>query len=313
MSVSELTAIIAGLLAFLLGAGTFFFGRRAAAHWSFIAGMLVLGTEAICSSLALGALSSPQLIFWNRWKLMASALVPGTWLIFSLTCGRGNSAEFLKKWRPVWLLFLVGPPLAVVLSSHALIQNLETTAPGGPWFVQLGWLGRGLALTLIIVSILVLMNLERTFRAAVGTQRWRIKYLALGIGLLFGVRVYTASQALMFWGYSASLVLLESMALILACVCVGYSLLRSKAAGVEVYPSRAVLQYSVTGIVAGVYLLVIGVFFEVVTALGDHTAFQLKSFLILVGIVGLAVVLSVGPSATAGVGIHRASFPSPIL
>ena len=43
---------------------------------------------------------------------------------------------------------------------------------------------------LVLVStVLILMNIERTFRAAVGTMRWRIKFLVLGLGVIFGARI----------------------------------------------------------------------------------------------------------------------------
>ena len=62
--------------------------------------------------------------------------------------------------------------------------------------LRLGWAGIVLYAFLLIGSILVLTNLERTFRAAVGTMRWRIKFMVLGVGVLFAVRIYTTSQAL---------------------------------------------------------------------------------------------------------------------
>ena len=40
-------------------------------------------------------------------------------------------------------------------------------------------------------TVLILMNLERTFRSAVGTMRWRIKFIVLGLGIVFGARIYT--------------------------------------------------------------------------------------------------------------------------
>ena len=39
------------------------------------------------------------------------------------------------------------------------------------------------------------MNLEQTFRSAVGTMRWRIKFVVLGLAVIFGAHLYVRSQA----------------------------------------------------------------------------------------------------------------------
>ena len=54
--------------------------------------------------------------------------------------------------------------------------------------------------SLLLATVLVLMNLEKTFRSAVGTMRWRIKFIVLGLGIVFGARIYTLSQGLLFSG-----------------------------------------------------------------------------------------------------------------
>src|SRR5438445_13803850 len=112
------------------------------------------------------------------------------------------------------------------------------------------------------------MNLERTFRASVGTMRWRIKFTVIGLGVLFVVRAYTSSQALLFRGIDLSLVAVNSGALIVACLLILRSLLRVGDTDVTVYLSQSVLHTSLTLLLAGTYLLIVGVFAKVVTFLG---------------------------------------------
>ena len=61
--------------------------------------------------------------------------------------------------------------------------------------------GKIVNVAILVGTVLVLMNLERTFRAAVGTMQWRIKFLVLGLAVIFGARIYTRSQALVFSGH----------------------------------------------------------------------------------------------------------------
>ena len=135
------------------------------------------------------------------------------------------------------------------------------------------------------------MNLERTFRAAVGTMRWRIKFMILGLGVLFAVRVYTSSQALLWRerGMDESLLTMDSVGLLLGCFMVLRSLFR-RPVDVAVYPPFAMLQNSLIVLLAGIYLVTVGVFAKFVEWIGGDANFQAKTFIILVALVGLTIV-----------------------
>jgi putative PEP-CTERM system histidine kinase len=135
------------------------------------------------------------------------------------------------------------------------------------------------------------MNLERTFRTAVGTMRWRIKYMTLGCGVLLGAQIYTSSQAILFSGIGSSTITFKASARLLGYSLVAFSLFRSRLAGIDLYPSHQFLFRSLTAVVAGLYLLAVGVLAKLAVLLGVDTNFPLKSFLVLVGFVGLAVLM----------------------
>jgi putative PEP-CTERM system histidine kinase len=155
----------------------------------------------------------------------------------------------------------------------------------------LGFAGTVLNFLFLLNAVLVLMNLERTYRASVGTMRWRIKFMILGLGVLFAVRAYASSQALLFRGIDLSLQSVNSVGLLVACLLIVRSLVRTGHFDVTVYPSHSVLQNSLTVLLAGVYLLIMGVFAKVVVYLGGDTSFTLKAFLILVAVALLAVLM----------------------
>ena len=72
---------------------------------------------------------------------------------------------------------------------------------------------------------------------------------------------------------------------------IAVSLFRSKLANVDVYPSHAVLQHSLTAFLAGSYLLVVGVLAKAVVALGGDAAFPFKTLLVLGGLIGVTILM----------------------
>jgi putative PEP-CTERM system histidine kinase len=143
----------------------------------------------------------------------------------------------------------------------------------------------------LLGAVLVLMNLERTYRAAVGTMLWRIKFMILGLGVIFGVQAYVSSQVLLFHALNLSLETVSATAILLGGALILRSLFRAGHFNTDVYPSQSALHSSLTVLLAGAYLLIVGVFAKVVVFLGGDASFTLKAFVLLVALVVLAVLL----------------------
>jgi putative PEP-CTERM system histidine kinase len=183
-------------------------------------------------------------------------------------------------------------PLGIVLwFRDELLVSIANTPDGAHRILSLGWPGNVLHLVVLLASVFVLMNLERTFRASVGTMRWRIKFIVLAVGTLFAARIYTTSQFLLYRQIDLASVGIDAGALLVASVLVLRSLFRPGHFDTAVYPSHSLIHGSLTILLTGVYLLVIGVFAKVVTYLGGDAAFPLKALVVLVGLVSLTVLL----------------------
>jgi len=222
--------------------------------------------------------------------LIAMSFLPGVWLIFSLTYARGNYSEFLKRWR--WFLaaaFVLPIGLAIVFGDDLIVKVGQTET--GHWMFGLGIPGTVLNLFFLLGAVLVLMNLERTYRAAVGTMLWRIKFMILGLGVIFAVQAYVSSQVLLFHALNLSLETVSATAILLGGALILRSLFRAGHFNTDVYPSQSALHSSLTVLLAGAYLLIVGVFAKVVVFLGGDASFTLKAFVLLVALVVLAVLL----------------------
>jgi putative PEP-CTERM system histidine kinase len=264
--------------------------RRSVAHWAFVAGMVALAVEEVCFALTADAGSPEEMVYWQKWRLVAMSFLPGIWLFFSLSYARGNYSEFLKRWRFVLAAAFLMPIGLVILFGKDLIVSVGHTETGH-WMFGLGIPGSVLNLLFLLGSVLVLMNLERTYRAAVGTMLWRIKFMILGLGVIFAVRAYVSSQVLLFHALNLSLQAVTATAVLLGGVLILRSLFRAGHFNTDVYPSQSALHNSLTVLLAGIYLLIVGVFAKVVTFLGGDTAFTLKAFVLLVALVLLAILL----------------------
>ncbi len=292
MILSSLLPYASAVCGAVLAVGVLLRTHRTIADAMFSAGMAVLAFEGFCNGRAAGATSPEILLHWQQWRLLDLSLLPGTWLIFSLSYARGNAREFLFKWRlPLAGAFLLPVVIAAVFRQDLLVIAVVGSTTGGNMIVRLGWSGLALYLFLLLGSIMVLMNFERTFRASVGVMRWRIKFMLLGVGVLFIARLYSSSQVLLFRGIDPSLAILHSGALLVAALLVLRSVFRGGRFDLDVYPSQSFLQGSLTVLLAGVYLLVVGVSAKLVAYLGGDATFALKALLLLVSLVLLTILL----------------------
>ena len=123
-------------------------------------------------------------------------------------------------------------------------------------------------------------------------MRWRIKFVVMGLAVIFGTRLYVRAQELLYSAYDVRWSGSSQSALLIGCVClvsVLYSAPDSPRSTCT--PPRAVLRSSLTALIGGGYLFIVGVLANIVRRFGGAESFQLVSFVVLLGMAGLAVLL----------------------
>src|ERR1700761_2228445 len=101
-------AMFGGALAFAVAWNE----RRSPINLTFAAGLAVLTLESIFTGVALApGRSETTMVYWQHWRLLSTSFLPGIWLLFSLSYGRGNYREFLRRWKFALIFFLIAPPL----------------------------------------------------------------------------------------------------------------------------------------------------------------------------------------------------------
>jgi putative PEP-CTERM system histidine kinase len=290
MDWTEIFSIIDAILAVGLAAMVLIREQRTTAGLSFAAVMLLMAIEAVANLFSFHASSPEALVQSQRWTFLATSFLPVAWLAFSLSYSRGNSNQFLKQWRPALFASAIVPLFFSVFLGEDLIFGLNREAPR-QWTVALGMPGIAINGILLIVAAVVLMNLERTFRTATGTMRWRIKYLILGCGVLLGARIFTASQAVLFYSVKSSTLEVHTIARVVGLSLIAFSLVRGRLAQVDIYPSHAFLYRSLTATLAGIYLVAMGLLAKFAIFVGGAENLPLQALIVLIALVGLAVLL----------------------
>jgi putative PEP-CTERM system histidine kinase len=256
----------------------------------FFAGMTTLAVDSVFTGLALRAASPAALVASVTLAFISKSFLPLFWLGFSLTYSRGSHPGGLSRWRTL-LAIAALPLMALPLGVSGHLLQVAVDAEKNVWHVQFAVAGRMLNVVLLVAFVLILMNLEQTFRAAVGTMRWRIKFVVLAVAVIFGSRLYVRTQAILFSAPDVAFWGVESTALLIGCAFLTLAYIRTGWAEIDVYPSRAVLRSSLTVVIVGVYLFAVGVLAQVVRFLGRTEIFQFQAVVVLLGVVGLAVLL----------------------
>jgi putative PEP-CTERM system histidine kinase len=254
--------------------------------------MAILSVQALLTGLGFYDISYVEVTPWQLYQLIPYALSLGAWLVFSLTFARANYREFLGQWKWVILASFALPLLPVALSWDQVYVGAPIFGETSMLlFVRVGWAGYALRLFYLIGAVLILMNLERTLRYSVGHSRWQVKFMVLGVGSIFGARIYTDSQVVLFSMLEISMESINMGALLIANILIAHSLRRARVLKFDFYLSHTVLYGSVTVFLVGVYFISVGVVARIFFYLrGTHDP-ALVTFFVFVAILGLAVFL----------------------
>jgi putative PEP-CTERM system histidine kinase len=290
MTLATSLAFLDALLCCGLAGVVLLWRPRSVAQWFFVAGMVALAADAAFVGLSLQSLQPADMVDWFRWRLVTTSCVIGAWWVFAASYSRGDARPSLQRQGPLAAAATGLCLLLTLFAPEGLFVNLNESAEGRLEWLGLGWSGVVVNLLALLSAVAILLNLERTLRAAVGTMRWRIKYMVLGLALLFGVRVYTHSQTLLFSAVNRSVLIVGLIGLFLGCGLIAFSLFRSHVFTLDLYPSQAVLQGSLTVALVGTYLLVVGVLAKTLTLVVGESEFPFGAFLLLTGAVGLGVL-----------------------
>ena len=187
--------------------------------------MIVFAAESVLNGLSFREFLPAEVASWERLRLIATAFIPVGWLLFSLSFGRASCKEIILRWRWHVVTILVIPIALVTLFGRSIFKGPPIFDESFRWSVPIGWSGYLFYLSFLLSAALIIMNLERTLRNSSGSIRWQIKFMILGLGGIFAVRIFTTSQVLLFRYIEMPLEVINLGTLILGGALIVWSLL----------------------------------------------------------------------------------------
>jgi len=201
---------------------------------------------------------------WLHVALAGTCLAPTLWTAFSLVFARRNYKEWLSKWKlPLSAMGVTS--LAFLLVPTSLLISGTSRSDGG-WAIYLGPAGVYLCAFAIVSMVLVLFNLEATFKE--GKRRLKLTtFASVGAAVIY---LYAGGKALLFRYVEMSSLEGCSVAMFCASLLAGYAIVRYNLLESTVAVSRQVVYSSLTFLLAGAFLLTMGVFGGFIYGFGGH-------------------------------------------
>jgi signal transduction histidine kinase len=258
---------------------------------SFAAGMAAFGLEALLTYGLLFHSAGPSShVLWLLARGWVAVLLPIPWCVFVFLSGRHPSTPVPGNWR---ISFIVGSAGLMVTALGNLVRPFFQVpwVEGGFRYAQLTDIGRIGAAMEILATIAVLYGLEPSLRNSRGSVRWRLKYLALGLGGIFVVRFYLLSQTLLFQVLTPDSLLTGTVTLAIGLIFIAIGLARTGALRTDLAVSRHFVYRSIVVGVSGIYLLLAGASGWLLNTLGIPGTAVWGTLVLFVAVMGLAVLL----------------------
>ncbi len=228
-------------------------------HLCFSAGMLAFAAEAIAAlMLAPHGLWKADILFWSWFLGLAMLVTPLLWMVFVVSfLSDGDHHRPSLRSRLILIgTFILALASIVVLARRQTIGVLRID--GAFQAMVFDVIGRAGIVMQLLATVGLLGSLEMSLRLSRGVERWRMKYLVVGLGGIFIARFCILTSLLLFNVMAGLHIATLAATLFVGNVAVAYAASRGiRALGIR--PSRQVVFGSAIVGFLGVYLLAVGV------------------------------------------------------
>lgn len=294
MNLTSIPSILSVLACLALGGFVYSRNPKRPANIGFALGMGSLALTEFSAFMVAFPDDVIRNLFWVKVSIVGQAFFPGSWFLFSLTFARANTSDTIRRQKLVLAGFFLIPLcfLGFIGSPLFLTPLHPTPLPPNPLspYLQIGTLGYFFYLILLLSMVIILMNLEQTFRSSSGLARLQIKYMIIGTGAILALKIYEAGQILLFSAVRFDTLPIHSSSLLIANALIFFFVVHYKLLDTDIFVSRFILFRSLTLLLAGVYLILVGLVVFGIQKLGGEAYLHLIPLLIFVSLLGLVVL-----------------------
>jgi putative PEP-CTERM system histidine kinase len=282
---------LAALSALALAVGVAVGGSRPVTKWSFVLGMVGLAVEA-AAGFALVTLTEQvdDRLFWLRFREVAALGLVIPWGVFVVSLfvpAAGRWPLALRLGLGAGGLVIAGAAAAV--ATRPAFKLVDIAAPF--YAAQLDRVGQLSTTIQLLLTVALLGGLDTYLRGSRHEDRWRMKYLVVGLGGIFLVRFFLLSQMLLFQVLLGIYLTTAAATLVFGNLAIGASLARTRLLRSEVTVSRDLVYRSLVVVALGGYLLVVGVLGWLLNYLGIPEELLWGSVLVFVSALAVGAVL----------------------
>ena len=223
------------------------------------------------------------------------ALLPVVWLLFSLVFAREDYSDSLNRYRigiglglffgAVFVIAGYFYPLLVIQPNDDGINSLYITRLGQWYFLYM-----------IILTAMIMINFESTYRASWGVYRRKIRPVILLIGILLVALLLTSSLILLSGELNRYYISVLAVMMSLTVMFISAYLRRYEAQQSGVFVRQQAIYSSVAIIVIGFYLILAGAIGKIIQVIGGDVKLYISvlgALIIFVGFLALIVSRSI--------------------
>lgn len=230
-------------------------------------------------------------LFWMRVSSIGICLMPANFFLLSLILGQADCKDALKRGKryliPVYLITLA---FLAFIPSGLFIKEIAGEYPN---YQFIYWrVGYAYLFFSLLVILAILWTLERKYRQVRHLEGARIRYSILILIGAFSFQILLHSMAIAFSSMRIDLLTAASLTLLIANVFVAYPVIFPSAQSAKITISRDVVSKSYTLLLAGLYLLIVGMLGEIIQLIGKRLNFFLAfltAFIVLLVLMGALV------------------------
>ena len=286
MSFSNIISIFSILASATVALFMFAKNRKGLPNAAFALGMLAIGAIEFGDFMTF--MEPYNMLLYKKVSLVAESLLPGLWLLFSLTYSRKNYKENPAFWKAAFFISALPFLVVIFLPLHTFFYSPDIEMER---MMFLGDTGYYFYLFILIYAILTMINLEGTLRSSSGAMRWRIKHTLIGVGGIMASVIYYYSKALLYRSIDMNLSPVRGSIVIMSSLLIMISIFRQTFPKEEISISRGIFYRSFTLLIAGIYLLGLGIMGAGMKYLGENFGRHLSIVIVFGGVIALITVL----------------------